>query len=114
MPGEDLYLDVAAFGGLIDTLESAAEDMKSANDRLADAKGGDLGSGALDTAAEKFRDKWQYGIEQIAKSTAAMTTGLQTTRDLYAAQEQANADSMNTVAGSIPDVRAAGSSLDLS
>ncbi|EOM76280.1 hypothetical protein DW322_11595 [Rhodococcus rhodnii] len=113
MPGEDLYLDVAAFGVLIDTLDSAADDMKAANDRLADTNSGDLGNVGLDAAAGKFRDKWQYGIEQIAKSTASMADGLRTTRDLYVAQEQATADSITAVGSAIPDVPAAGSSLNL-
>ncbi|WP_072690887.1 hypothetical protein [Rhodococcus marinonascens] len=108
----DLYLDIEAFGGLISTLDTAATEMTAANNRLADADSSDLGGADLDRAAANFRDRWRYGIEQIADSTAKMVTGLEATRDLYALQEQLNAEALNSVNNCIPDPGAASPGTD--
>ncbi|AOW92302.1 hypothetical protein BFN03_05155 [Rhodococcus sp. WMMA185] len=111
LPG-DLYLDVEAFGGLISTLDTAATEMTAANNRLADAESSDLGGSDLDRAASNFRDRWKYGIERIAKSTGAMVTGLEATRDLYAVHEQLNAEALNTVNNCVPDPGTASTNTD--
>lgn len=118
MAGE-LYLDVDAFSGLIHTLDTAAEDMTSANKRLADADAGNLGSAVLDKAADTFRSRWKYGIEQIADATSTMVDGLEVTRDLYAEQERINSETLDAVGGVLPDTQGSateslpGSTLDL-
>lgn len=100
---DELYIEMDAFSGLISTLDTAAEDMTSANDKLADTDGSDLGSTPLDKAAENFRDRWKYGIEKIADATGKMVDGLELTRDLYAEQERINAASHDAIANALPE-----------
>lgn len=102
----DLYLDIDAFSGLIHTLDTAAEDMTSANKKLADADAGNLGSSGLDKAADNFRSRWKYGIEQIAESTSKMVEGLELTHKLYAEQERINAGALDTIGGAPPSAPA--------
>lgn len=90
----ELYLDVGAFSGLIDTLDSAAGDMLTASKRLSDADRKDLGNAFIESAATHFVDRWNYGIEQIAEVTSEMVPSLEATRDLYLIQEHAIADQL--------------------
>ncbi|MDI2027402.1 hypothetical protein QFW96_02215 [Saccharopolyspora sp. TS4A08] len=52
---------------LVNDLDRAADSITDANNKLANARGRDLGSLGIDSAAEDFRDRWQDGIKKIAE-----------------------------------------------
>lgn len=69
---------------LVNNLDRAADDITAANNKLADARGHDLGSPGIDSAAEHFRNRWQDGIKKIAEGAKKTSDALDGARSTYA------------------------------
>lgn len=90
MPG-GYDVDLGALGALIATIEQAADRMQAADGQLDKATTGDLGHPVINSAGEKFHDKWKYGIKQIRKHSKDTAEALDAARAGYAHAEQTNA-----------------------
>lgn len=90
--GDGFRVDLGELGRLTATLDQAADDMLSANDRLRDAAASDLGSRAIDSAGRAFQDRWEYGIGKIAEASDKMVEALRSTQRVYEETDRALAE----------------------
>lgn len=90
--GDGFRVDLGELGRVTGTLDQAADDMRSANDRLRDAAARDLGSRAIDGAGQAFQDRWEYGIGKIAEASEKLVAALRSTQRLYEETDRALAE----------------------
>lgn len=90
----------------LDVIGGAAQSMTDAKDRLHDVQkamskdgGADIGTKALNAAADEFQSTWHYGIEQITKAAKSTAEGLKRTHDQFQAADSSLADTIAQVGG---------------
>ncbi|SDD39137.1 hypothetical protein [Actinokineospora iranica] len=92
-------VEIEGLGRLIQTLETAADSITDANNRLKDASPSDLGSAELDRAGGDFQDRWEHGTKKLAEAAGNVTEGMQVTKKAYEEIEKALTEVFSTMAG---------------
>ncbi|KEI43350.1 hypothetical protein [Saccharopolyspora rectivirgula] len=72
---------------LVNDLDRAADEIAAANNALANAKGRDLGTPGIDSAAEDFQERWSHGIEKLGEGAEVTSKALDAARAAYAQLE---------------------------
>lgn len=76
-------VDMEVLGRFIAALRQSGEQTDAALRAMASTTAGQIGTGALDAAADEFQHTWQYGVKQIASMIAETTEGAGHAHDTY-------------------------------
>ncbi|GAA2397307.1 hypothetical protein GCM10010420_23970 [Streptomyces glaucosporus] len=87
--GGRLTVEQQELDRLLKQLNSSRTQMRKALNALRDIGPKSTGSKALDNACEEIHDSWDDAIDKIADGTDAIEDMLKSTKDNYAATEQA-------------------------
>lgn len=82
-------INIEELGGLINSLDLAAQNMTNATTALRNASAEGLGNRAIDGAGKDFQERWGYGIGKIADAAGKMTESLHAARKDYQQTEDA-------------------------
>lgn len=105
---DEVFIDIPEFTKLINQLESAADYMRAATERLRDAGCDGLGWSFLDNAARNFHSEWGYGIKKIGELSEELVEGMKAAKQLYETQDEMNRRLIHGVGEYLPDCRIPG------
>lgn len=90
---EGYSVNITELAKLIQTLEDGAEQVREANKTLAAQGQLDmLGHESLADAAEKFEEKWRYGLDKLDEAAEGVIDRLQAAKKNYEALEEGHRD----------------------
>ncbi|MFE9582275.1 hypothetical protein ACFYO1_38265 [Nocardia sp. NPDC006044] len=96
-----LGVDIEVLGKTVQSLQGAEQVLNDAMAAMAAGGHGDIGTQALNDAAESFQRRWRFGIERIGESAKATAAGVGKCHDAYQDVDTAIATALDQVAGAI-------------
>lgn len=76
-------VDMDVLGRFITALRQSGDQTDAALRAMASATAGQIGTGALDAAADDFQHTWHYGVKQIRSMIGETTEGAGQAHDTY-------------------------------
>lgn len=94
-------MDIEVLGKTAQSLRGAEQVLNDAMTAMTEAGHGDIGTQALNDAAESFQRRWHFGIERIGESAKVTADGVRKCQDAYQDVDTAIAKALDQVTAAI-------------
>jgi hypothetical protein len=101
-----LQVDIDVLAKTVQSLREAEQVLDDAMKALAKGGHGDIGTSALNDAADSFQRRWRFGIERICEAATTTAEGVSKCHDAYVSLDNSFAKALgqgqNPVNGQAP------------
>ena len=97
--GSFFQVDLDVLQRMTKTLGDAGDHMQAALKAMSSAQGGQVGTDALNKAADDFQHTWQYGLGQLQQAIKETSEGVKKAHDAYQQCDDGIAQAMSKING---------------
>jgi uncharacterized protein YukE len=99
--GSFFQVDMEVLQHFVTSLEASGDHMESALNALQAVEGGQIGTGALNDAANDFQDTWRYGLGQLKDKIKDTNDGIKAAHGAYQEVDQSTAQMLEKFAQTV-------------